>query len=110
MVGIQSFESVLPEALLPANDGGRRGLELFLDGTKGRAFLFCRTEPRQFQRDRATSLFSLQSSTAEVARLILSIHFLPTIRNCLPKIGQANLNFKYRRNIQIGGFLLWDIE
>lgn len=38
MIGVQSLESVLPEALLPANDGGRRGLELLLDGTKGRAF------------------------------------------------------------------------
>src|SRR5437660_2679812 len=28
MIGVQSFESELPEALLPANDGGRRSLEL----------------------------------------------------------------------------------
>ena len=38
MIGVQSLEPVLPEALLPANDGGRRSLELLLDGTKGRAF------------------------------------------------------------------------
>ncbi len=30
-------------------------------------------------------------------------HFLATTRNCLPKSGQANFNFKYRRNIQTGG-------
>ena len=29
---------VLPEALLPANDGGRRGLELSLDRVEGGAF------------------------------------------------------------------------
>ena len=28
MIGVQSFDSGLPEALLPANDGGRRGLKL----------------------------------------------------------------------------------
>ena len=38
MIGVQSLESVLPEALLPANDGGRRGLELSLDRVEGRAF------------------------------------------------------------------------
>lgn len=38
MIGVQSFESVLPEALLPANDGGRRGLELSLNCAEGRAF------------------------------------------------------------------------
>ena len=38
VIGIQSFESELPEALLPANDGGRRSLELALDRAKGRAF------------------------------------------------------------------------
>jgi len=38
MIGVQSFESGLPEALLPANDGGRRGPELSLDGVEGRAF------------------------------------------------------------------------
>jgi hypothetical protein len=38
MIGVQSFESVLPEALLPANDGGRRGLELLLDRVEGRPF------------------------------------------------------------------------
>ena len=34
MKGVQSFESLLPETLLPANDGGRRGLELVLDGVE----------------------------------------------------------------------------
>jgi hypothetical protein len=38
MIGVQSLQSVLPEALLPANDGGRRGLELSLEGVEGRAF------------------------------------------------------------------------
>ena len=38
MIGVQSLESVLPEALFPANDGGRRGLELSLEGVEGRAF------------------------------------------------------------------------
>ncbi len=38
MIGVQSLESVLPEALLPANDGGRRGLELSLDCVERRAF------------------------------------------------------------------------
>jgi hypothetical protein len=36
MIGVQSLESVLPEALLPTNDGGRRGLELALDGVERR--------------------------------------------------------------------------
>ena len=31
MIGVQSFQSVLPEALLPAHDGRSRGLELSLD-------------------------------------------------------------------------------
>ena len=31
-------ESVLPEALFPAHDGGRGGLELSLDRVEGRAF------------------------------------------------------------------------
>ena len=35
MIGIQSLQSVLPEALLPANDGGRRGLELSLNRIEG---------------------------------------------------------------------------
>ena len=38
MIGVQSLESVLPEALFPAHDGGRRGLELSLDRVEGRAF------------------------------------------------------------------------
>jgi hypothetical protein len=38
MIGVQSIESVAPEALLPANDRGRRGLELSLDSVEGRAF------------------------------------------------------------------------
>jgi len=38
MIGVQSLESVLPEALLPANDGGRRGLELSLDRVERCAF------------------------------------------------------------------------
>ena len=36
MIGVQSLESVLPEALLPANDGGSRGLELSLDRVERR--------------------------------------------------------------------------
>jgi hypothetical protein len=35
MISVQPLESVLPEALLPANDGGRRGLELSLDRAEG---------------------------------------------------------------------------
>jgi hypothetical protein len=31
------------------------------------------------------------------------LHFLATTRNCLPKSGQVNFNFKYRRNIHTGG-------
>ena len=38
MIGVQSIEPVAPEALLPANDGGRRGVELSLDRAEGRAF------------------------------------------------------------------------
>ena len=38
MIGVKSLESVLPEALLPAHDGGRGGLELSLDGVEGCAF------------------------------------------------------------------------
>jgi hypothetical protein len=38
MIGVQSLQSVSPEALLPANDGGRRGLELSLNRVEGRAF------------------------------------------------------------------------
>src|SRR2546426_548862 len=38
MIGVQSFQSRLPEALLPANDGGCSGLELLLDRAKGHAF------------------------------------------------------------------------
>jgi hypothetical protein len=38
MIGVQSLESVLPEALFPAHDGGRGGLELSLDRVEGRAF------------------------------------------------------------------------
>jgi len=38
MIRVQAFQSVLPEALLPAHDGGRRGPELPLDGVEGRAF------------------------------------------------------------------------
>ena len=38
MIGVQSLESVLPEALLPANDRRRRGLQPLLDGIEGRAF------------------------------------------------------------------------
>jgi hypothetical protein len=38
MIGVQSFKSRLPEALLPANDGRRSGLELLLDRAKGHAF------------------------------------------------------------------------
>lgn len=38
MIGVQSLESALPKALLPANDGGRRGLQLSLDRVEGRAF------------------------------------------------------------------------
>ncbi len=38
MIGVQSIESGLPEALLPTNDGGRRGLELSLDRIEGRPF------------------------------------------------------------------------
>src|SRR6266849_851206 len=38
MIGVQSLESVVPEALLPANDSGRRSLELSLDGVERRAF------------------------------------------------------------------------
>ena len=39
MMGVQSIESVTTEALLPANDRGRRGLELSLDRVEGRAFV-----------------------------------------------------------------------
>jgi hypothetical protein len=35
MIGVQSFDSGLPEALLPANDGGGGRLELPLDRAKG---------------------------------------------------------------------------
>ena len=35
---LRALESVLPEALLPANDGGRRGLELSPDRVEGGAF------------------------------------------------------------------------
>ena len=38
MIGVQSLQSVSPEALLPAHDGGRRGLELSLNRVEGRAF------------------------------------------------------------------------
>ena len=38
MIRVQSFQSVLPEALLPANDGRRSGLQLPLDGVEGRTF------------------------------------------------------------------------
>jgi site-specific recombinase XerD len=38
MIGVQSIEPVAPEALLPANDGGRRGLELSLDRAERHAF------------------------------------------------------------------------
>jgi len=38
MISVQSFDSGLPEALLPANDGGRRGLELSRDRVERRAF------------------------------------------------------------------------
>jgi hypothetical protein len=38
MIGVQSIESGLPEALLPANDRGRCGLELPLDRIEGRPF------------------------------------------------------------------------
>ena len=39
MIGVESLKSVAPEALLPANDRGRRGLELSLDRVEGRAFV-----------------------------------------------------------------------
>jgi hypothetical protein len=38
MIGVQSLESVLPEALLLANDRQRRGLQPLLDGVERRAF------------------------------------------------------------------------
>ena len=38
MIGVQSLESALPEALLPANDPRRGGLKLLLDRVEGRAF------------------------------------------------------------------------
>ena len=38
MIGVQSLKPILPEALLPAHDGGRRGLELSLDRIERRAF------------------------------------------------------------------------
>jgi hypothetical protein len=38
MIGVQPIEPVVPEALLPANDGGRRGLELSLDRAERHAF------------------------------------------------------------------------
>ena len=38
MIGVQSLQSMTPETLLPANDGGRRGLQLSLDRVEGCAF------------------------------------------------------------------------
>jgi len=38
MISVQSFDSALPEALLPAHDGGGGGPELALDPVERRAF------------------------------------------------------------------------
>ena len=64
MIGVQSLEAATPEALLPAHDGGRRGLELSLDRVEGRAFASIRislarnTYPAGSERDWAMLLRS----------------------------------------------------
>lgn len=69
MIGVQSLEAVLPEALLPANDGGRRGLELSLDRVEGGAF--CQHEDqlgaKHVSRRQRTGL----GDAAEVGMLLL---------------------------------------
>lgn len=56
MIGVQSLQPVVPKALLPANDSGRRSLELSLDGVERRAF-------RQHQNQLGTKHISGGQST-----------------------------------------------